>query len=154
MKWNVKNIRRFFINFFGHFKTFFNNYLLWISFYFLPLISKWLFFKNNKSLQKITKFSLRKGHFEINWPLATALKSYIKWLLYIYIYFFFENFWKSWKNWNYLHKIFFMMYWLHLLYSGLANPYPKTSRIQRKSIRWPVTKKYSEKENVFSKGNI
>ena len=39
--------------------------------------------------------------------LATALKSYIKWLSYI---FFFEKFLRSWKNWNYLHKIFFPMY--------------------------------------------
>ena len=39
--------------------------------------------------------------------LATALKSYIKWLLY---FFFFEKVWKSWKNWNYLHKIFVTMY--------------------------------------------
>ena len=42
--------------------------------------------------------------------LATALKSYIKWLLYIYFFFFAEKVWKSWKNWNYLHKIFVTMY--------------------------------------------
>ena len=41
--------------------------------------------------------------------LATALKSYIKWLLYIKK-FIIENFWKTWKNWNYLHKILFPVY--------------------------------------------
>ena len=40
--------------------------------------------------------------------LATALKSYIKWLLCFF--FFFEKVWKSWKNWNYLLKIFVTVY--------------------------------------------
>ena len=30
--------------------------------------------------------------------IATALESYIKWLLYIYIFFFLKKFWKSWKT--------------------------------------------------------
>ena len=41
--------------------------------------------------------------------LATALKSYIKWLLWFFFILFEKN-WKSWKNWNYLHIIFATMY--------------------------------------------